>query len=254
MTALQAIDVTVNIGSRTLVDTVSFSVDTGEWLCIVGPNGAGKSTLLKALVGLVPSTGKVHADDVDLRKLKDKDRACWISYVAQNPVVPTGMTVSQYVMLGRTAHLNLLVSESKHDRDVTDIVLDEIGLADLAHREVATLSGGERQRAAIARALTQTSPIMILDEPTTGLDLGFEQEVLGLLHQLRSDKQLTIVSTMHNLNAAATYSDRLAMLVNGHLVASGSAEEVLTAERIYEHYHANVEVKLLNGKPFILPQ
>lgn len=253
MTHLQVKNLAVELGRRTIVDSVSFAVETGQWLCIIGPNGAGKSSILKSIVGLIPSSGLVQCDDINVLKLSERDRACWISYVAQSPIFPAGMTVREYVLLGRTAHLNLLVSETKHDQDIADLVIADIGLSDLADRDIASLSGGERQRAAIARALTQTSPVMILDEPTTGLDLGYEQEVLQLLNRLRIEKQLTIVTTMHNLNSAAAYPDTLLMLVDGTPVARGTAAEVLTSERIAQHYHAQVDVKILNGKPVILP-
>ena len=254
MTQLNVENLTVEIGSKKLVDSVSFTVASGEWLCIIGPNGAGKSSVLKSIVGLIPSSGSVRCDDVNVLNLSERDRACWISYVPQAPIFPAGMTVRDYILLGRTAHLNLLVSETNKDQEIAEYVIDEIGLREFADRDIATLSGGERQRAAIARALTQTSPIMILDEPTTGLDMGFEQKVLQLLNRLRRDKQLTIVTSMHNLNSAATYPDTLLLLVSGNCVATGAAQDVLTSENISMHYKAEVDVQLLNGKPVILPK
>ena len=145
-TSMNIDNLSVQIGARTIVQDVSFEITTGDWICIIGPNGAGKSSLLKALAGILPSAGNIRVNDFDLNSLSHRDRACWIAYVAQTPVIPPGMNVFDYVMLGRTAHLKMLASESTFDVDMTTFVLDELGLGEFANREVASLSGGERQR------------------------------------------------------------------------------------------------------------
>ena len=177
MTTLDISHLSVSISHKNLVDDVSFTLSVGEWLCIIGPNGAGKSTLLKAIAGIAQSQGELHIDHHNLRQFNERERACWIAYVPQEPILPAGMRVFDYVLLGRTAHLNLLATESSKDLEITDMVIDEIGLHDFKERDVATLSGGERQRVTIARALAQASPIILLDEPTTALDVG-----LSLIH------------------------------------------------------------------------
>jgi len=254
MTTLRANLLNVTLGNKKVVSDFSVSVSVGDWVCVIGPNGAGKSSMLRALAGIVDSSGELFVDDKNLRSLNQRARACWIAYVAQEPVMPQGMSVFNYVMLGRTAHLNMLASETPRDVEVTNYVIDEIGLHDFVERDVATLSGGERQRVAIARALAQASPIVLLDEPTTALDVGYQQEVLELIDRLRKEKKIAVISTMHDLTVSGLYPDRLILLANGRIVAQGDARTVLTAERILEHYGARVNVIESETGPVVIPE
>jgi iron complex transport system ATP-binding protein len=254
MTTLRANLLNVTLGNKKVVSDFSVSVSVGDWVCVIGPNGAGKSSMLRALAGIVDSSGELFIDDKNLRSLNQRARACWIAYVAQEPVMPQGMSVFNYVMLGRTAHLNMLASETPRDVEVTNYVIDEIGLHDFVERDVATLSGGERQRVAIARALAQASPIVLLDEPTTALDVGYQQEVLELIDRLRKEKKIAVISTMHDLTVSGLYPDRLILLANGKIVAQGDARTVLTAERILEHYGARVNVIESETGPVVIPE
>jgi iron complex transport system ATP-binding protein len=254
MTTLSANLLNVTLGNKKVVSDFSVSVSVGDWVCVIGPNGAGKSSMLRALAGIVDSSGELFVDDKNLRSLNQRARACWIAYVAQEPVMPQGMSVFNYVMLGRTAHLNMLASETPRDVEVTNYVIDEIGLHDFVERDVATLSGGERQRVAIARALAQASPIVLLDEPTTALDVGYQQEVLELIDRLRKEKKIAVISTMHDLTVSGLYPDRLILLANGKIVAQGDARTVLTAERIFEHYGARVNVIESETGPVVIPE
>ena len=254
MTTLRANLLNVTLGNKKVVSDFSVSVSVGDWVCVIGPNGAGKSSMLRALAGIVDSSGELFIDDKNLRPLNQRARACWIAYVAQEPVMPQGMSVFNYVMLGRTAHLNMLASETPRDVEVTNYVIDEIGLHDFVERDVATLSGGERQRVAIARALAQASPIVLLDEPTTALDVGYQQEVLELIDRLRKEKKIAVISTMHDLTVSGLYPDRLILLANGRIVAQGDARTVLTAERILEHYGARVNVIESETGPVVIPE
>ena len=254
MTTLTLSHLDVEIASKKIVDDVSFSVSTGEWLCIIGPNGAGKSTLLRAIAGIIPSTGDLLIDGTHLRTMAPRDRACWIAYVAQEPVMPSGMRVFDYIMLGRTAHLRLLASESPKDFEVTQFVIDELALQEFAHRDVATLSGGERQRVAIARALAQASPIVLLDEPTTALDIGYQQDVLELIDRLRHEQKIAVISTMHDLTVSGLYPDSLMMLSRGSIAVQGSAQEVLTVERILKTYGAHVRIVEDSRGPIVVPE
>jgi iron complex transport system ATP-binding protein len=254
MTTLSANLLNVTLGNKKVVSDFSVSVSVGDWVCVIGPNGAGKSSMLRALAGIVDSSGELFVDDKNLRSLNQRARACWIAYVAQEPVMPQGMSVFNYVMLGRTAHLNMLASETPRDVEVTNYVIDEIGLHDFVERDVATLSGGERQRVAIARALAQASPIVLLDEPTTALDVGYQQEVLELIDRLRKEKKIAVISTMHDLTVSGLYPDRLILLANGKIVAQGDARTVLTAERILEHYGARVNVIESETGPVVIPE
>lgn len=254
MTKLTVRDLHVELDHKTIVSNIDLEVAVGEWTCIIGPNGAGKSSLLKALAGIIPSTGQILIDDSNMRDLSQRDRACWIAYVAQEPVMPSGMQVFDYVLLGRTAHLKMLATESPKDLDIAHYVISELDLEKFVARDVATLSGGERQRVAIARALAQASPIILLDEPTTALDVGYQQEVLELIDRLRKEKKIAVISTMHDLTVSGLYPDRLMLLAEGNVVASGSAESVLTPENIARHYGAKVTVINHESGPVVIPE
>lgn len=254
MTRLEVRNLHVELNNNEIVRNFEVNLSVGEWICIIGPNGAGKSTLLKSLAGIINSVGDITIDGNDMRALSERDRACWIAYVAQDPVMPQGMKVFDYVLLGRTAHLRMLASESPRDLEIAEYVIQELDLHEFIDRDVATLSGGERQRVAIARALTQASPIILLDEPTTALDVGYQQEVLELIDRLRQEKKIGVISTMHDLTVSGLYPDRLMLLAAGQVVASGSAEEVLTAEVISQHYGAKVRVIQDQHGPVVIPE
>jgi iron complex transport system ATP-binding protein len=253
VTTFTAKNLQVDIGGNRIVDGVDIDISIGGWTCIIGPNGAGKSSLLKALAGIVPSTGEMHINDQDVRNMNARARACWIAYVAQEPVMPPGMSVIEYVMLGRTAHLPLLARETPRDLVVCDFVLDELDLNDFRNRHVATLSGGERQRVAIARALAQASPIVLLDEPTTALDIGYQQEVLELIDRLRHEHKIAVLSTMHDLTVSGLFPDRLVMLAGGTVLHEGTAKEVLTPQRIQQAYGAEVRIIEDERGPIVVP-
>jgi len=253
VTTLEIADLSVAINGRTLVNEVSFSLSVGQWLCIIGPNGAGKSTLLKAIAGICKSAGQMRIDDKDLRQFNERERACWIAYVPQEPILPAGMRVFDYILLGRTAHLNLLASESSKDISITNMVITELALDEFRDRDVATLSGGERQRVTIARALAQASPIILLDEPTTALDVGYQQEVLELIDRLRHEQKIAVITTMHDLTVSGLYPDQLMMLAHGAVVSHGTASEVLTVAHINEHYGAQVQIMDNDGRPIVVP-
>lgn len=253
MTKLNVRNLRVELGGKTIVNDVSISINLGDWVCIIGPNGAGKSSLLKAIAGIISSTGDLVVDDVNLRELSHRDRACWVAYVAQEPIMPAGMKVFDYVLLGRTAHLKMLASESDLDMEVAHFAISELGLEAFTERDVATLSGGERQRVAIARALTQASPIVLLDEPTTALDVGYQQEVLELIDRLCKENKIAVITTMHDLTIAGLYPDEIMLLHNGIVHEKGKPEKVLTRENISAVYGANIEIVISNGTLAVIP-
>ncbi|MEU8132393.1 ABC transporter ATP-binding protein [Streptodolium elevatio] len=242
MTGVDVAALDVTRERRRILHGIDAHVGTGGWLAVIGPNGAGKSTLLKAVAGLLPYSGDVRVDGVRLRDLPPRELARTIAYTPQNPVVPPQMSVREYVLLGRTPHLGYLAVPGRRDRAVADGVIERLDLADFAHREVGRLSGGERQRVVLARALTQQTPVLLLDEPTTALDLGHQQQVLELVDLLRRDDGLTVITTLHDLGLAAQYAERMLLLVEGRAAAAGTAAEVLTPDSIAEHYQAHVEV------------
>ena len=234
--------VSVELGGRNVVEDVSFSVEPGEWVTLIGPNGAGKTTLLRSVTGLVPYRGEMRLGGRLMRSLKRRDIAKRIALVPQVPLMPPGMTVREYVLLGRTPYVSYMGREGRHDHAATEEALSRLDLGDLTGRELGTLSGGERQRAVLARALAQEAPLLLLDEPTSALDAGRQQEALELIDALRLDAGLTVVATMHDLTLAGLYASRLLLLSHGRVVASGWPQEVLTEALIAEHYGAKVRV------------
>ena len=254
MTDLAAVDVTVALDRTPVINSVSCAVSGGGWLALIGPNGAGKSTLIRAMAGLVAYGGTVTLDAVDTRAMKAKERARMLAYVPQEPTLPPALTVEQYVLLGRTPHLGYLATPGRHDRERVRSAMARLDVTKFAQRRLARLSGGERQRAVLARALAGDPKVLLLDEPTSMLDVGHEQQVLELVDELRKDAGLTVVSTLHDLTVAGQYADTLVMLDGGEVVAAGSPQTVLTAALIESVYAAKVNVIAgRDGHPVVAP-
>jgi len=241
---IEFVDVEVRYGDRVAVTPFSDRIEAGEWVGVVGPNGAGKSSLLRSIAGLVDHGGSIVVDGRPLSGLSDRERAATVAYVPQAPIIPDDMPVVDYVLLGRTPYVGYFSSPSRRDRDVVADTLDRLALSDFADRMLGELSGGERQRVVLARALAQEAPILLLDEPTSALDIGHQQQALELVAELRSQQPLTVVSALHDLTLAGTYTDRLTMLHQGQVVAAGPAAEVLTAERLGDVYRVCVTVDI----------
>jgi len=232
---------------------ISLEVATGEWLCLLGPNGAGKSTLLKAIAGLVGHTGSVELQGFDSGSIKKRERARSVAFVPQEPVFPIGMTVYEYVLLGRTPHIAYLGTERRCDLQAGWSALDLLHLRGYAHRNMSALSGGERRRVVLARAIAQEAAILRLDGPTAALDIGQGQNALELIGQLRGQRAMTIITAMHDLTLAGQFADRLLMMADGRIVAAGTPVQVLTADYIRDYYQASVEVVRVNGDLAIVP-
>ncbi|NUP66821.1 MAG: ABC transporter ATP-binding protein [Nonomuraea sp.] len=243
----------VRLGDRDVLTGVDLHARRGEWLAIIGPNGAGKSTLLKTVMGTVPPRhGDVVIDDRPAAGLKPRERARLLAYAPQTPALPPDMTVFDYALLGRTPYIPYLGRESRHDREVTASVLDRLDLSGFAGRRVGELSGGERQRVVLARALAQQAPVLLLDEPTTALDLGHQQQVLELVDRLRRADGLTVVTTLHDLTVAGLYADALMLLADGRAVAAGKPDQVLTESLVGRHFDAHVKIEPgPDGRPVV---
>ena len=255
MTAIGFCDLTVSYNGIDAVVGFNDLLHSGEWLCLIGPNGAGKSSVLRAAAGLVPYRGSVAINQTEIPATSARWRAQHIAYVPQAPVIPTDMSVYEYVLLGRNPYINYFSSETSHDRDVIDRVLDRLDLVQFSARKLGTLSGGEVQRLVIARALAQEAPVLLLDEPTSALDIGHQQQALELVDGLRREQGLTIISAMHDLTLAGLYADRLVLMHEGHRVAEGTAKQVLKSETLAEFYGVSARVHHeADGTVVVIPQ
>jgi iron complex transport system ATP-binding protein len=243
---------TIRFDGTEAVRDLSLEVGAEEWLMLIGPNGAGKTSVLRALCGLLPFRGEALLGGRDVRELGRRELARLIAFVPQNPVTPPELTVGEYALLGRTPHLGYLASEGRRDRQAAARALERLDLLPFAERGLGSLSGGELQRAVLARALAQEAPVLLLDEPTTSLDLGRQQQVLELVDSLRGDG-LTVVSTMHDLTLAGQFADRLVLLDRGAIVAEGEPDEVLSAANLAAYYGATVRIVSDESGTFVLP-
>lgn len=251
--SIRGYQVTTAYNGARVLDGVSLEAGPGEWVVVIGPNGAGKTTLLRVLAGVLPAGGEVAIGGRPLHTLSRREVAAAVAVVPQVPVVPDGIAVFDYVSLGRTPHIPFWGGESDADVRRVREVLSQLQLDGFAHRPVTALSGGERQRAILARALAQDADVLLLDEPTTALDLGHQQQALDLVDALRRDRRLAIISTLHDLTLAGQYGDRLVLMNDGRIMAEGTAAEVLQPGLISEHFGAEVRVVKGPDGPTIVP-
>jgi iron complex transport system ATP-binding protein len=234
--------VSVALGGRPVLVDLTLTIPGGSRLGVIGPNGSGKTTLLRAIAGLVEHSGEIRIGGDPPGTLSRRQLARRVALVPQHPVVPAGITVTDYVLMGRTPYIPYLATESRRDLAIVASVLDQLDLTGLATRRLDSLSGGERQRAVLARALAQQAPVLLLDEPTTGLDVGHQQQLLELVDSLGAELDLTVVSAMHDLTLAGQFADQLVLLDGGRVAAAGPARSVLTERVIGRHYQASVRV------------
>jgi iron complex transport system ATP-binding protein len=241
---------------RVVVEDLTFSVPTGEVTVIVGPNACGKSTLLRALARLLaPKAGVVLLDGEEIRRLPTRTVAQRLGILPQQPIAPDGITVSDLVARGRNPHQRWFRQWSSSDEEAVVAALDATGIADLADRSVDELSGGQRQRAWIAMALAQGTDILLLDEPTTFLDLTHQIEVLDLMADLNATSGRTIVCVLHDLNLACRYAGHLVAMKAGRIVVEGPPAEVVTEATVAEVFdlESMVVPDPVCGSPMIVP-
>lgn len=235
-------NLTVSYGSRQILHDISFNVQSGEVLALIGPNGAGKSTLIRAASGVIPYTGHIRTNGDDFASLSYIQRARYIATVPQAVSMPPAYTVWETVLFGRTPYLGFLGQPSKMDEEIARQALTRVSAVPLAERRVGELSGGEQQRVLLARALCQSTPILLLDEPTAHLDLQYQVSLLELVHELAHKDNLAVLVALHDLNLAAHYADRIALMVAGNIKAIGSAKDVLQPELVREAYCLPVQI------------
>ncbi len=234
---------TLSYNHHPVVSELDFALAPGELVGLVGPNGCGKTSIIKALSRVLPlRSGQVMLGGQDLKLIPRPELAKLVGVVPQNPYLPETFNVLEVVMLGRNPHLGLLSSESSHDLAVVWRAMQQTEITHLARRRLGELSGGEKQRVTIARVLAQEPQAILLDEPTANLDLSHQMEILELVRSLCTEKQISGLIAIHDINMAAQYCDRLIMLKGGRLYAEGRPVEVVTADNIREVFGASSTV------------
>lgn len=240
-----------------IVDGVTITIPKGKISVIVGANACGKSTLLKTFARLLtPMAGSILLDGREIRSLPSKQLARTLGLLPQSPVVPEGITVSDLVARGRFPHQTFLKGMGKKDYEAVESALCAMGIVELANRSVDELSGGQRQRVWIAMALAQETDILLLDEPTTYLDITHQVEILDLLTDLNRSRGSTILMVLHDINLSARYADHIFAMRKGRLIAQGSPNEVITAELIRDVFDLDCMVirDPVSDTPLIVPK
>jgi iron complex transport system ATP-binding protein len=246
---------TIGYGKNPVLREISLEVIPGEVLGVVGPNGVGKSTLVKGASGiLTPLGGRICVDGKEISALSPPERARWIAVVPQATKLPEAFTARDVVLMGRTPYLGWLDREGESDHRIAIETMKRTNTSHFADRKIGELSGGDQQRLLIARALTQTPSVLLLDEPTAHLDLRHQDEILNLVHLLAKEEGLTVLITLHDLNLVARFADRVALLSNGRLRKVGVPKQVLTPEELAPVYGMEIHVTShpIHGTPLIL--
>jgi iron complex transport system ATP-binding protein len=256
MDKLRAEALTLAYDSATIIENLEVSIPANKITTLVGPNGCGKSTLLRGMARLLtPKAGTVYLDGKHVHKIPTKELAKQLGILPQGPVAPEGLTVRELVAQGRYPHQHWFEQWSTEDERMLTYALELTGLVSFAARPVDSLSGGERQRAWIALTLAQNTSVLLLDEPTTFLDIGHQLEVLDLVRNLNRERQMTIVMVLHDLNQAARFSDRMIALCQGRVVAEGTPHEVIAPVLLAEVFGvlADVMNDPRSGAPLCMP-
>ncbi|WP_193103212.1 ABC transporter ATP-binding protein [Brachybacterium sp. FME24] len=249
-------DLTLGYGDRTVIDGLDLSVLPGKVTAIVGANASGKSTLLRSMSRLLtPQKGRVLLDGEQVHRMPAKHLARTLGLLPQSPITPEGIAVADLVGRGRHPHQGIFTRWSTADDEAVAAALDTTRTAELADRPVDELSGGQRQRVWIAMALAQDTDLLLLDEPTTFLDVSHQIEVLDLLTDLNRSRGITVVMVLHDLNLAARYCDQLVMIADGTVHASGTPAEVLTEDSVHEVFGLTNRIITdpVSGLPLMLP-
>lgn len=250
-------DLSIGYEGRLISEHLDVLIPTGSFTAIIGPNACGKSTLLRALSRLLkPVSGEVRLDDRNIHSYPTREVARLLALLPQTSTAPDGITVADLVARGRFPHQSLLRQYSKADAEAIAEAMAATGVTELANRTVGELSGGQRQRVWLALVLAQQTPIVLLDEPTTYLDIAHQLEVLGLCRRLHQSGKYTLVTVLHELGMAFRYADHIIAMKDGAIVATGSPEEIATPEMIKQIF--GIDALIIkdpsSGTPLVIPQ
>lgn len=244
MEAIRIENLTVAYEKNIIIQDMNLSLPKGKINIIIGGNGCGKSTLLKTIARInKPVSGEVFINEKNINKVKEKEIAKEVAFLPQGPTCPSGLTVRQLVAFGRFPHQKMMGGLTSHDQEVINWAIKETGLWDFADRPVDCLSGGQRQRAWIAMTLAQETEIIMLDEPTTYLDLSYQLEVLEILERLNKEKQITVIIVLHEINNAFRFADHIVGLKSGKVICEGKPIEVITKETLKTIYGIEADLK-----------
>ncbi|MBC7189240.1 ABC transporter ATP-binding protein, partial [Candidatus Aerophobetes bacterium] len=253
---LKLLNVSCTLGGKRVLQNINFSLAPGTFLGVIGPNGAGKTTLLRLIGGLIgPDEGKILVEGRDVRFFSRQELSRKVAIVPQNTYINFPFTCFEVVLMGRYPHLGHFEKERKKDLEKVEECMHLTKTWYLKDRKVTQISGGELQRVVIAQALAQDTPLLLLDEPTSHLDINNQLEILQIIYQLNRKKGKSIILVSHDLNIAARWCDKLILLKEGKIFAQGEVEKVLTSENIRSVYHINALVKKhpLTGFVYALP-
>jgi iron complex transport system ATP-binding protein len=256
MAELRATNLMLAYDDASIIEDLSMTIPQGKITVLVGANGCGKSTLLRGISRLLkPKRGNVILSGQDIWKMPTKQLAQRLGILPQGPTAPEGLTVHELVAQGRYPHQSWFQQWSADDERVTRDALHITNLTAFADRPVDTLSGGQRQRAWIAMTLAQDSDLILLDEPTTFLDLAYQIDVLDLLHDLNLERDKTIVMVLHDLNHACRYADKLIALRNGEIIAQGDPYDVVTADMVHDVFGIDCQIipDPVTDTPLVVP-
>ena len=257
MSTLRAQDLSLGYGATRIVDELSVDIVDGAVTAIVGPNACGKSTLLRGLARLLrPTGGQVILDGADITTLRTKDVARKLGLLPQSSIAPEGITVADLVARGRFPHQRMLRQYAHEDEQAVADAMAATGVTAIAGRPVDELSGGQRQRVWVSMVLAQQTPLILLDEPTTFLDIAHQIELLDLFAELNAEQGRTIVAVLHDLNHACRFADHIIAMKSGHIVAQGAPSAVITAGLVEQVYGLQCQIieDPETGTPLVVPR
>ncbi|WP_010289814.1 ABC transporter ATP-binding protein [Kurthia massiliensis] len=252
-TAFRIDNVTARYEQHTIFEQLSAQIEAGRITTIIGPNGCGKSTLLKTIGRILKKThGDIYLQSQNMQTMSTKDIAKRLAILAQSPSAPQQLKVGELISYGRYPHRKNVNRVTKEDQEIIEWAMNVTHVTEFQHRTLAQLSGGQRQRVWLAMALAQKTDILLLDEPTTYLDMAHQMEVLKIVETINREHQCTVVMVLHDINQAARFSDTIIAMKDGHIIANGTPQQIMTAETLHEIFNIHAKIIEDDGKPVCL--